>query len=316
MKGLRRPSGASDFFIKQAQLYEDDLRTATLKLVDFQRMHHVANVPDIEESLQRSILADQEALRGIQLKMRESNASIGGAKEMLAGVSPRQQTQQRTIPSEMLLEQLKSSLVSLTNRRTELLNRYQPGDRLVTEIDDQIAEVERTIKAETTHDNIENTTDVNPSWQQLNTSLVVEQVNHNALQAGELVLQQQLGQLRSQLVETQGLELEFGQLRSQVDDARSNYKAFVEKRDLAHAEDAMDASKLLNVTVMETPTFPYSPARPRPMLNLLLGIPTSLFLAIAVVYLAETTRHTIATPKELDEVVKYPVLGTVPLASN
>jgi uncharacterized protein involved in exopolysaccharide biosynthesis len=164
--------------------------------------------------------------------------------------------------------------------------------------------------------NVENTTDVNPSWQQLQTGLVQEKVNHDALQAGQAALGQQLGQLRGQLADTQGLELTFDQLRSQVDDARSNYKAFVEKRDLAHTEDAMDASKLLNVTVMETPTFPYDPARPKPLLNLALGIPTSLFLAAAAVYLAETSRNSISTPKELDEAVNYPVLGTVPFASG
>jgi hypothetical protein len=134
---LRRPTGASSFFVEQAKLYDDDLKAATQKLVDFQQLHHLANVPEVEDSLQRSILAGEEAFRNIQLKLRESNASIGGAQSILAGVAPRQQTQQRVVPSELLLQQLKTSLVSLNNRRTELLNRYQPTDRLVTEVDDQ-----------------------------------------------------------------------------------------------------------------------------------------------------------------------------------
>jgi uncharacterized protein involved in exopolysaccharide biosynthesis len=285
---LRRPAGASTFFVEQASLYEGAWKTAVQNLVDFQQLHRLISVPVAEESLQRSIAADEEVLRGTRLKLSESDASLRVGEGLISGVPPRQQTQQRKVPNEQLLQQLKSSLVGLNNRRLELLNRYKPTDRLVTELDQEIVETTNAIETENKSQNVEETTDVNPSWQQLKTTLLQERLNHYALQAERAGLEQQLDQLRAQLVEAQGLEVTYGQLRSRADEAQSNYKTFVEKRDLARAEDAMDANKILNVTVMQTPTFHYAPVRPRPMLNLALGIPTALFLGIAVVYFAET----------------------------
>jgi uncharacterized protein involved in exopolysaccharide biosynthesis len=308
---LRRPTGTSSFFDEQARRYESEWKGALQQLVDFQQSHHVVSVPDVEESLQRSILLEEEALRNNQLRLHESDASIRRAGELLSTIPPRQQTQQRTVPSELLLQQLKESLVGLNNRRTELLNRYQPTDRLVVEVDRQIADTAKAIHDEADRGNVENTTDVNPSWQQLKTSSVQEQVNREALLGGQAGLVRQLDDLKSQLSRAQALELTFDQLRSQAEEAQANYKAFSEKRDLTHVEDAMDQSKLLNVTVMENPTFSDIPARPKPMLNLVLGLPTALFLAVAAVYFAETNRTTIGTSAELGGFSDYPVFATI-----
>jgi uncharacterized protein involved in exopolysaccharide biosynthesis len=313
---LRRPTGASTFFVEQVALYEGAWKTAVQNLVEFQQLHRLVTVAAAEESLQRSIVADEEVLRQTRLKLSGSDASIQSGENIIDGVSPRQQTQQRRVPNEQLLQQLKSSLVGLNNRRLELLNRYKPSDRLVTELDQEIVETMNAIKTESNNQNVEDTTDVNPSWQQLKTSLLQEQVNRRVLKAERVELEQQLNQLRAQLAEIQGLEVPYGQLRSRADEAQSNYKTFVEKRDLARAEDAMDANKILNVTVMQTPTFHYVPVRPRPMLNLALGIPTALFLGIAVVYFAETNRWGSQQSGNLDEREDYGMPTRTPFVDS
>ena len=48
-------------------------------------------------------------------------------------------------------------------------------------------------------------------------------------------------------------------------------------------------------------------------MNALLGGVSGLFFGFCVVYFAEVGRKTIATPRELDAVSRYPVLATVPL---
>ncbi len=308
---LRRPNGTSTFFEGQAKHYENQWNSAVRQLVEFQQANHLVSVPDVEESLQRSLLADEEALRNNDLRLRESDAGIRQANLLMSSVPERQQTQQRTVPSEQLLQQLKASVVGLKNRRTELLNRYKPEDRLVTEVDQQIVDTQRAIDDQSARDNIENTSDVNPAWQHLKTSLVEEQVQREALLGARLELQRNLDDLKSQLSHAQDLELTFDQLRSQAEEAQANCKAFTEKRDLAQVEDAMDQSKLLNVALMENPTFSQIPARPKPMLNVVLGIPTALLMATAAVYFAEMGRKTIGTPLELGAVSRHRVLASI-----
>jgi polysaccharide biosynthesis protein PslE len=308
---LRRPIGTSTFFEEQARHYEDQWNMAVRRLVEFQQANHLVSVPDVEESIQRSLLADQEAFRNNELKLRESDAGIRQANDLMSSLPQRQQTQQRVVPSEQLLEQLKVSVVGLQNRRTELLNRYKPEDRLVTEVDQQIADTQRAINDQSARQNVENTSDVNPAWQQLKTSLIEEQVQRGALLGARSEIQRNVDDLKSQLSHSQDLELAFDQLRSQAEEAQSNYKAFTDKRDLARVEDAMDESKLLNVVLMENPTFSQSPSRPKPMLDIVLGIPTALLLATAAVYFAEMGRKSIAESWELGVISEHQVLASI-----
>jgi capsular polysaccharide biosynthesis protein len=79
-------------------------------------------------------------------------------------------------------------------------------------------------------------------------------------------------------------------------------------------EDAMDEQKLLNIAVAEQPTLSYGAVKPKRTLTALLGGFTAIFAGLCAAYFAESSRSTVSTPRELEAVSKYPVLGTFPLA--
>jgi uncharacterized protein involved in exopolysaccharide biosynthesis len=308
---LQRRSGTASFYEEQAARYKEQWNAAVNNLVAFQNAHHLVSVQDVEESLEKALADDEAALRINATHLNETAAAMATAKDALAGVPNRQQTQNRTVPSQLLVQQLKTQLVGLNNHRTELLTRYTPSNRLVAEVDQQIADTNRAIENASAEESHEATTDINPTWQHLKTAMVDNEVEYSSLTGGRASLQQELGGIRSQLAAVQLLAPTFEQLRSNAEQAQANYEAFLEKRDRADVDDALDAHKFLNVSVLETPTLPYTPAKPKPLLNALLGIPTALFLAICLVYLAEAGRQTFATPEELEAAMRQPVLATV-----
>jgi len=104
----------------------------------------------------------------------------------------------------------------------------------------------------------------------------------------------------------------YGLVLTKADELKANYQLYVEKRDQAQMEDAMDEQNLTNVAVAEQPTVSYVQERPRVLVNMFLGAVTALFLGFCAVYFADTNRETIATPRELDQVSRYPVLATLP----
>jgi hypothetical protein len=106
--------------------------------------------------------------------------------------------------------------------------------------------------------------------------------------------------------------VEFNNLEAQTNELKENYRLYAQKRDQAQIEDAMDAHNLMNVAMAQRPTLAYVAARPKPLLNALLGAVTSQFLGLCAVYFAEIGRNTIATPRELETISRYPVLATVP----
>ena len=54
----------------------------------------------------------------------------------------------RNSDNPQLLQQLKSTLLNLQLKRTELLTKYEPTYRLVQEVDQQIADAKNAISAE------------------------------------------------------------------------------------------------------------------------------------------------------------------------
>jgi uncharacterized protein involved in exopolysaccharide biosynthesis len=312
---LQRRS-ASGFYEEEAARYKNQWDIAIERLVEFQNANHLVSVQDVEESLEKAMADGEAELRTNNTRRNESSAALVKAQEVLTSVPVRQQTQRRVVPSQLLVQQLKTQLMGLDNHRTELLTRYTPNNRLVTEVDQQISDTDHAIDIANKEENHEDTTDINPTWQHLKTSMVENEVEYNSLTGGRSALEQELSSIRSKLVSVQRLAPEFEQLRSNSEQAQANYEAFLEKRDRANVEDALDAHKFLNVNMLESPTLPYTPARPKPLLNALLGIPSAAFLAIILVYLAEVGRKSFARSDELEIAMQQPVFATIPYAND
>jgi len=158
----------------------------------------------------------------------------------------------------------------------------------------------------------EHSSDVNPVWEQVTTSIVQNQAERQALKARRAELAAQVKQLQNNLSNVEGSTVAYTTLRQKVTELENNYQLYAQKRDEAQMAYAMDADKLLNVAVAQAPTFSITPFRPKPVVDLLLGSFTALFLASFMVFFAEMGRPTIATPRELDMLSRYPLLATVP----
>lgn len=315
-KRLSRPAGASRFFADETQRYEQTWQTADQKLVAFQQQNHLVSVPESEETISKEIAGDQQDLREYDANLAEIDRRIVESSRASGQVPARQATQQHTIANQGSADSIRTLLVQLQNRRTELLTRYAPTDRLVTEIDQQIADTSASLRAAISQKNTEDTTDVNPTWQQVSSGLISARIERGALQAHEQSLVRAIAVLQAQLSRLQDQDLQFNTLQQRVDQAHSNFELFSEKRDQAEIEDAMDEHNLVNVAVVQSPTMGLRPVFPKPLLNLALGVVTALFLAVGTVYLAETSRDTVASARELESLSPRPVLASVPLNST
>ncbi|MGA2728580.1 MAG: hypothetical protein ABSE96_12270 [Terracidiphilus sp.] len=315
-KLLSRPNGTFTFFNEEANRYRDIWEKANNQMTDFQKEHQVVSVPQKEEMLSKTIAADEEDLRGNQAEISEMDGRLHASAVAENEVPKRHQTVSRVVSGQTSTEQLRALLVQLQNKRAELLTRFQPTDRLVAEVDKQIGNTAASLNALMAQRGVEDTTDVNPAWQQVQSSQVENRIEKNALSAKSAKLSENIADLRGQLKDLESLEVPFNALEEAVDQARSNFELFSEKRDQAQIEDAMDERKIINVGIAESPTSTYHPSSPRPVFNAAIGLLSAMFLAAGAVYMAEMARNTFATPHELESFSQFPVLATVPVASR
>jgi len=135
---VRRPQGTADFFQLQAQQYRTELAASEAQLVrftqqtgvvsaDFEKQVTLQKVNDFDLSLQQTLASIAET----EKRLRTLEANMGCP----ARVTHR--LKWRTILSSW--PNLKTTLLDLELKRTELLERYDPSYPLVQEVETKIS---------------------------------------------------------------------------------------------------------------------------------------------------------------------------------
>jgi len=91
----------------------------------------------------------------------------------------------------------------------------------------------------------------------------------------------------------------------------TNYLAYVSKREQERSSDAMDEKRISNVSIAVPPILPVLPFI-SPVLVILVGIALAMFASTAIAFAAEYLNPSLRTPNEVVEVLRIPVLASVP----
>jgi uncharacterized protein involved in exopolysaccharide biosynthesis len=312
---LQRPVGASDFFKSETERIRRDWDQASRKLVDFQQEHQIVSLPERETVLNAQVTEHERDLMATDASLRELDARLAASATRLRDLPMRQTTVERVMPNQESAEHLNTLIVELENKRTTLLTNFKSSDRFVVELDKQIATTKAALNEAVEHTAREKSSDVDPAWQLLHTNFVQTEISRKQTAVHRTIAASELAALRQELGNVQELTVQFNNLEAQANQFKQNYELYSQKRDQAQIEDAMDEQKLINVAVAQVPTLSYVPVSPKPLSNAVLATVTSLFLGLCGVYLTEMGRTTIATPRELDGLSRYPVLATLPRIS-
>jgi len=74
----------------------------------------------------------------------------------------------------------------------------------------------------------------------------------------------------------------------------------------------LQSGSALRVSVVEPPLTPTQPIRPRPKLNVAVGLMLGLMLGVGIAFLREFLDRSVKTPEQLEVAAGVPVLGTIP----
>jgi uncharacterized protein involved in exopolysaccharide biosynthesis len=309
---ISRPPGATHFFAEQAERYKNELALAQAELAQFQNQQNLVNINDRESTLSSNVTNAENLRRETDVQIHDIERRVQADAALLETLPKRQTTQEHSTPLTGALDQLTTQLVTLKNQRTELLNKYPPTDRAVRQIELQIAEIEAGIAGAASPRSRDAATDVNPTWQQLQTDVTMTRSQLSGLLARRDALSSQIAKSQADLNVTEGLSPQFTALQHKVAELDSNYQAYLQKRDQAEVADSMDREDLVNFAVVEAPTYSMYPVHPRPKRDTFLGLMTALLLGGVAVFLMESVRETIGGARELEQWSGRPVLATVP----
>ena len=306
-----RSSGESAFFDQEAQQYKDRMDDAQEKLVNFTKGTGVVSAELERDSALRQANDFDAAARQAQTAVMETERRIATLENQLKEIPERILTVDRSSDNPQLLERLKSTLLTLQLKRTELLTKFQPTYRLVEEVDQQIADTNSAISNEKDAQLRDKTTDKNPNYLAVKGELTKAHADLEGLKARAASAESTAARYHktAENLDQQGLIQQ--DLVRTAKTQEENYLLYAHKREEARISDALDQRRILNVAIAEQPLTPAYPNRSRFNFAILVLLMTGTF-SLSAAFLADFLDPSFRTPEELSDYLGAPVLATLP----
>jgi uncharacterized protein involved in exopolysaccharide biosynthesis len=308
---VHRPPGAFDFFQQETQQYRKGLADAEARLVDFTHGGAVVSAK-LEKELALQKLGEFDgALKQTHAAIVETQQRIRVLQEQAATTPTRLVTQVRRADDAILLSQLRSSLLTLELKRTELLGKFEPSYRPVQEVEAQIVQTRATLAVAEKSQLHDETTDRDPTYEWVREELAKAKADLASLQARAEVTSLTVRSYRENARSLEQNEVVQDDLIRTVKATEENYLLYLRKEEEARISDALDRRRIINVAVAEAATVPSLPSNHR-SLTVLVGLLLATLTSVALAFGSELLDPTFRTPDEVSSFLNTPVLATMP----
>jgi len=308
---VHRPGGEFHFFEQQTAESRRELEEAKNKLLRFNSSHKVIAAAEQRDLALQKLSETDASLRQTRIDLAETKRRVFELKIKLAELPERTVTQVRTADNPELLKSLKASLLDLQLKRTQLLTKFEPTHRLVLEVDQQIAQAEAAIKAESQSPIQDQTTDKSAQYEWAKTELERSEVQLKGLESRARAAEIEEGSYRAATRQLGEAAITQDDLASSEKAAEENYLLFVRKQGEARMADALDQTGIVNVAIAEPPVVPALPVWSA-WAVLAVGFIAAGTLGTTGAFTAEYLTPTFRTHDEVLAYLNAPVLASLP----
>jgi uncharacterized protein involved in exopolysaccharide biosynthesis len=309
---VHRPAGTADFFEQQAEQYKKDLESAENQLVGLSQQTGVVS-PDVVKQATVQKLGDiTTSLQQVQAAIAEARERLRGLREQEASGSPRITTQIRTSENSQLMASLKSTLLNLEIKRTELLQKYEPGYVLVQEVDTQISQAIAAIADAQKTGVREEITDQDPTHAVVRTEIAKTQADLVGLEARASAMSEALRTLQNKTLNLDQEARVQQDLQRVAKENEVNYLLYRQKHEEARIADALDQRRIVNAAITEAAMVPLIPVSLSLLDQLLLAFTVAGMLSLGLGLVFEYLDHSFRTPDEVEEYLGIPLFASLP----
>ena len=302
---MNQEASAQQFYETQRELLTGTLRSAETALRTFYEREGIAATGAGLPALRDRVVQLETALADAQTELAENSAEadyLGHAMTTLptqAGAPAGPQSSTGLI---------KNRIVELELQRSQLLTQYAPTSMKMSDLDRQIVEARRLLEEEK-----RGAGDVgDPTRQTLVGNLTKTQARTAALQARVTALRQQLVGGRTSLAHLDSIASEQERLEQEVEAAKQSLATYLKKAEEARFSNALDESRIVNVTVVERANVPRAPMRSKRTLTILLGAVVSLAAGLGVAFLRDRVDPSVKSGSEARRISGLPLLAEIP----
>ncbi|HTW30986.1 MAG TPA: GumC family protein [Candidatus Sulfotelmatobacter sp.] len=309
---VHHPSGQFQFFDQQSEQYKKNMMDAEAQLKQF-ATEQGGVAPSVLRDMTLQKLADfNSQMETTVASISETQTRIADLEKQSQSTPSRMTTSTKKSDNAQVLENLKSTLITLENKRTELLTKYQPTYPLVQEVDKELSDTRSALAKEESTPVKEEVTDQNPTYAWESSELAKAKADLAGFQARESALKSIINTYNAKVEQLEQQGIQQGDLTRSAKENEANYVLYTKKKEEARIEDALDRTRLLNVAVIQPPALPSIPTR-SPALFALVAVLLASAVSVGVVFAIDYADQSFRTPSEVMAELRIPVLAAVPV---
>lgn len=310
---VHRSPGQYQFFAEQTELYRKRLDEAERNLAAFPVTAGTVASRQELEIVVKELGALHAAQTQTETTIEETRKRIAILESQIASTPSRITTSVRSSDNQYLMMQLKNTLLSLELKRTELLKKFEPGYRDVVEVDRQIAQTREAISTSEASPMRDETTERDPTVEWMRSELVRARTDLTSLTAKAQALARTIAAYREDARRLNARSIQQQDLLREAKTLEDNYALYLRKGEEARISDALDQSRILNVSMVQSPTVPSLPAR-SPFVVMLGSIALGIILAAGTALMSQFFDASFRTAQDVEMYLELPVLAALPPA--
>jgi uncharacterized protein involved in exopolysaccharide biosynthesis len=308
---VHRPPGSYTFFASETDKYQKALADSESRLAEFTKTTGIT-APDVQRTeMAQQVVNAVGALESARQVIAADKHRIEDETARIKVTPNRSLAAESTDSAQSLMQQLQANLLAEEVKRTQLLMKYEPSYPFVQEVDQEIAETQAAIVSATKQQYINQTTDRDPTFELIREDIAKTQADLAFHQATAGALESSIGNLRMQMLDLDQKTMKQADLTREVNANQANYLLYLSKREQERTSDALDEKRIANVAIAVPPVLPILPWI-GPMLIVACGVGLAAFISAGAAFLAEFLNPSMRTPAQVLEVLRIPVLASVP----
>jgi uncharacterized protein involved in exopolysaccharide biosynthesis len=302
---MNQQAEALGFLESQRRLLNDKLRAAEGALGNFYAREGIDATPEQRTALRAQLTTLESTLANSTTELAEGAARAAFlSQEIRSGRAVWTSASSQADP--LLL--LKTRLVDLQLRRSELLTKFAPGNAKVQDLDSQIEEARRLLAVE---EKARASTGGGNGPLQL--ELTQTQAQLAAVRARVDGLRSRIASARIALAHLDQIASEQERLEQDVAAAKEAFLTYSKKVEEARFSDALDASQIVNVTIAERAEVPVQPEPSKSARILVLAAIMSLFAGVGLAFARDRVDPAVKSSGEAQRVTGLPILADIPM---
>src|SRR6266566_3410880 len=289
-----------------------DLLTKVVETCHLQKAGDQSGSNADDEQTSRAVVKLERDLKVEPIKLTNLISVKYSSREAQLGRLPSRETAQvRTSDNPQLMERMKTTLLDLELKRTDLLAKFEPTYRPVQQVEQQIAQTKAAIAAAEKTPLRDETTDRDPTYEALRAELAKSQTDLASLEARATATASLVRSYRAESQELDNKELLHQDMVRAAKADEDNYMLYLHKQEEARINDALDRQRISNVVVAEPAVVPLLP-QPRWLLALLLGGLVAALSSVVVAFAVDYWDPSLRTPEEVESLFGSPVVAAIP----